>query len=552
MYLKPACSILLTVVLALIGVGAIPVVAQDAPVQAPELLAVTTGTAFTYQGQLNTNGIPANGSFDFQFKLFDAAGGGTQVGTTQNANAVAVSQGVFTTALDFGAVFDGQARWLEIAVRPAGGGGYTLLAPRQPLTATPYALSLAPGAEVSGGVAGSIFKAVNATADAIAIRAEANNGIGIWGQSFQSIGVYGVTDIGEGVRGDAYSSGTAVRGLSGNGTGVRGASNSGVGVLGQSSEAEGVRGESTDDDGVFGSTYSGAGVSGISTTGTGVRGEAASISGKGVHGIATASSGFNIGVFGESPSSDGIGVYGYNTSESGSALGVWGRSDSPAGRAIYGQATALTGTGAGVEGVSSSASGAGIFGHNTSTGWAGYFTGKVHVNGTLTKSAGSFQIDHPLDPANQYLSHSFVESPDMKNLYDGVVVLDTDGAAEVTLPDWFAALNGGEDFQGDFRYQLTPIGAAMPNLHIAEEIAGNTFRIAGGVPGMKVSWLLTGIRHDPYAEAHRIAVEQVKPAGELGTYLHPELYGQPASLAFGHGQVPQQQERSAEQFASNR
>ena len=219
---------------------------------------------------------------------------------------------------------------------------------------------------------------------------------------------------------------------------------------------------------------------------------------------------------------------------------------------MYGQALGLSGTSVGVEGASSSPDGVGVLGHNTSTGWAGYFTGKVHVNGTLTKSGGAFQIDHPLDPANQYLNHSFVESNEMKNLYDGLVVLDDAGAATVILSDWFEALNGGEEFQGDYRYQLTPIGAAMPNLHIAQEIEGNAFRIAGGVPGMKVSWLLTGIRHDPYAEANRIAVEQVKPADELGTYLHPELYGQPAELTLGHGRVPQPRSELPEELDRGR
>jgi hypothetical protein len=78
---------------------------------------------------------------------------------------------------------------------------------------------------------------------------------------------------------------------------------------------------------------------------------------------------------------------------------------------------------------------------------------------------GSFKIDHPLDPANKYLCHSFVESPDMKNLYDGVVVLDNKGKAVIELPDWFGILNK------DFRYQLTDIGSPGPNLYIAEEIS---------------------------------------------------------------------------------
>jgi hypothetical protein len=83
---------------------------------------------------------------------------------------------------------------------------------------------------------------------------------------------------------------------------------------------------------------------------------------------------------------------------------------------------------------------------------AGYFEGDVHVTGTLSKSGGSFQIDHPLDPENKYLYHSFVESPDMMNVYNGNVTTDSRGFAHITMPDWFEALNG------DFRYQLTTIG----------------------------------------------------------------------------------------------
>ena len=99
--------------------------------------------------------------------------------------------------------------------------------------------------------------------------------------------------------------------------------------------------------------------------------------------------------------------------------------------------------------------------------------GKVKISGNLEKDEGSFKIDHPLDPANKYLCHSFVESPDMKNVYDGVVVLDGKGKAEIELPDWFGILNK------DFRYQITAIGAPGPNLYIAEEIskATNTIQI---------------------------------------------------------------------------
>jgi len=154
----------------------------------------------------------------------------------------------------------------------------------------------------------------------------------------------------------------------------------------------------------------------------------------------------------------------------------------------------------------------------------GFFAGNLGVAGTLSKGSGSFKIDHPLDPENKYLYHSFVESPDMKNIYDGVAVLDAGGEATVTLPSWFEALNR------DSRYQLTAIGAPGPNLYIAEKISANRFKIAGGTPGMEVSWQVTGIRKDAYADMHRIPVEESKPAAERGRYLHPEAFGFPKEM----------------------
>ncbi|MES1249854.1 MAG: hypothetical protein ABUL46_04175, partial [Chitinophaga rupis] len=99
--------------------------------------------------------------------------------------------------------------------------------------------------------------------------------------------------------------------------------------------------------------------------------------------------------------------------------------------------------------------------------------------------------------------------------------LDGNGAATIIMPDWFEALNRA------FRYQLTAIGRPSPNLYIAAEISGNKFRIAGGTPGAKVSWTVTGIRHDAYANAHRIPVEEMKSGAERGKYLNPEVFGKP-------------------------
>lgn len=165
---------------------------------------------------------------------------------------------------------------------------------------------------------------------------------------------------------------------------------------------------------------------------------------------------------------------------------------------------------------------------------AAVFSGSVGVDGNLLVSqtlevAGhlggklkTFRIDHPLDPANKYLSHASIESSEVMNLYTGNVSLDERGEAVVKLPDWFEALNE------DFRYQLTPIGESSPNLHIAEKIHDHKFTIAGGSPGMEVSWLVTAVRHDAWILAHPLHVEEEKQGEERGTYLDPELFGQPA------------------------
>jgi hypothetical protein len=98
-------------------------------------------TSFTYQGRLTDGGTPANGSYDLQFALWDSLSGGTQIGSTQTVSGVSVSAGIFTVTLDFAAnAFPGANRFLEIGARPAGGGSFTLLTPRQQITSTPYAV----------------------------------------------------------------------------------------------------------------------------------------------------------------------------------------------------------------------------------------------------------------------------------------------------------------------------------------------------------------------------------------------------------------------------
>jgi len=172
-------------------------------------------------------------------------------------------------------------------------------------------------------------------------------------------------------------------------------------------------------------------------------------------------------------------------------------------------------------------------------GLAGDFLGDVEITGNLSKGGGSFKIDHPLDPENKYLYHSFVESPDMKNIYDGTVSTDQNGEATVQLPDWFEALNS------DFRYQLTVLGTFAQAI-VSEKMKSNRFTIRTSVPNVEVSWQVTGIRKDAYANKHRIPVEVDKPQEERGTYLHAESFNQPDAKSVLTVRYPQMMQQIKE------
>src|SRR5215211_3967942 len=231
-------------------------------------------------------------------------------------------------------------------------------------------------------------------------------------------------------------------------------------------------------------------------------------SGTGVYGRSTSTGANATGVFGEVPNGSGSyssGVKGVNDASGFGGFGVYGR-HAGSGIGVYGEAE----NGFAVSGFSPN-------------NWSGYFQGSVNVVGTLYKSSGAFRIDNPLEPAHSYLQHSFVESPDMKNVYDGVVTTNGSGFATVTLPKWFQALNR------DFRYQLTIVGTRGWRARVVKEISHNRFTIQSDEPRVKVSWQVTGIRHDAYANAHRIQTVVPKTGSADGKYVHPELYGKPTS-----------------------
>ena len=538
-------------------------------------------TALTYQGRLLDAGAPANGLFNVDFSLWDHSAGGIQIGSTIMFISLPISDGLFTVELDFGAnAFDNTDRWLEIVVDGVP------LAPRQPITRAPYAIQtrgivvddnqlvgmgVSPGQQrlrVWNFAGGGAFEAVSSNRAIEAISTEGDvailasnqsaDGMGVFAQHQPSqnqawlgspdYGVYGrandlANDWAGYFLGRAHVSDTLFVGREDPLTfaeyfGFNAPVDSGYGGMYISTNTVdgwpfyGYAAGSNGDmwhyyDGSTGKwhlhngserlTVQSNGNVGIGNTAPEYTLHVVSAGQRTIFAVNTNTVGnFQYGVYGQTDS-DGIlstGVYGIATDSRGSTRGVAGQSNSPTGVGVHGRANAVSGTGIGVWGVSVSPDGYGV-----------YSQGNCHVQGTLSKSGGAFKIDHPLDPVNKYLQHSFVESPDMMNVYNGNVILDENGTAYVGLPDYFDELNR------DFRYQLTPMGAAMPNLHISQEIANNSFQIAGGKARMKVSWQVTGIRQDPWAEAHRIEVAPYKRPEHQGKYLNPELYGQPKEMA---------------------
>jgi hypothetical protein len=436
-------------------------------------------------------------------------------------------------------------------------------------TTTPTARFMAIATSATGiGVLGDASSATGATFG-VTGKAASSTGTGVSGQAVATSGVnFGVSGT------TASPAGIGVSGVNSAATGTAygasgtSASTTGIGVLGQATSASGAN------FGMYGATISptGIGVEGNATSGTGVAGVSSGAAGYGVYGANAATTGNAFGVFGATASPAGYAVFGSNAATTGPAYGVYGATTSTAGVGSLGIATASSGTvygvygstlspagtgvygtatsGAGVAGGSSGSAGYGVYGVNNASsgnaigvygnsasptgigvsanataggtallaiasggGTAGQFTGNVKITGNLTvsgtvsKGGGSFRIDHPLDPEHKYLYHSFVESPDMMNIYNGVATLSKHGDAVVQLPQWFNALNR------DFRYQLTCIGGFAP-VYIASEVSGNQFKIGGGRPGMKVSWQVTGIRQDAFANEHRIPVEEDKEGNQ--------------------------------------
>lgn len=507
----------------------------------PALLATLVGaaaslthaqSAITYQGRLNDAGVPANGTYDILFDLFtDATPGGPDVIiTTELVTNVSVVDGLFTVEIPFNPLaFNGDDRFLQIACRPAGAGSFTTLLPRQLLTDVPQAVH----ADI---------------AETITLPAELTGFTTVPSQSLLRVENTNLTS-GTAIR--AQSAEIGIIAIAGNTSGAPAVGLTPVAISGIG-EMMGVAGTSATGTGIRGSSATGyGGRFNVTDTGSAIYASASSFATDAYAGLFQTFNSSNAyptifatslstqaGVFaihGEiastSPGAFSAAIRGENNGTAGNGIGIWG-SHTGSGWGVYG--TASDG-GRGVYGLANGSGGAGVYGRGATGARAGFFEGNVNITGSLSKGSGTFKIDHPIDPANMYLSHSFVESPDMKNIYDGVATLDDTGTATVTMPSYFDALNT------EFRYQLTCIGGYAP-VYIASEISDRQFSIAGGSPGLKVSWQITGIRQDPFALANPVRVEEEKSSDEKGLYLHPGLYGQPQEKAIGNRAQPMTQQ----------
>lgn len=232
----------------------------------------------------------------------------------------------------------------------------------------------------------------------------------------------------------------------------------------------------------------------------------------GVSGQAGATSTAEAAVYGSNlRTAGGHGVFGIGVN------GVVGQTNYQSGFGVYGSNNDLIaplGNAIGTYGVGY----IGVWGDDLGTG--GF---SIYANGDLgAAGVKSFSIDHPTDPENKYLRHFSIESDEVLNMYRGNATFNSNGEAEVTLPDYFETINI------NFSYNLTPVGAYAP-LYIKEKIKDGKFVIAGGANGMEVSWTVYAERNDPYLQKYpeKRTVETEKENWNKGKYLRPDLYNQP-------------------------
>jgi hypothetical protein len=529
-------------------------VAALAP-DAPEPLVIT------YQGRLvnpSTGEPKPDGTYFITFSLYSVESGGTALWSeSQN---VAVSKGLFSVtlgnqagnAIDPG-LFDGYGRWLGITIKPDA----TELSPRIRVASAPYAIwsNLAGNAANADRLGGSL-------PSAFAAAAHSHDAANIVSGNLSTNFYHAIDDLSaEGFLGNASGDVAVNNGQKQatlNADMLDGSHSTDFAAATHNHDAAYVNASGDSMNGTLSVIVPSGGSHGISSTTASTASGAAGVEGKntgagygvqagsavnhGIHAWTSSTTAGIAGVFGWAgnktniPLNQELGVKG----EAADGIGVAGTSNSSMGVYAYSKnsrAFEADGYDVGMYGYAfapSPNSSYSVYGYNSSTsGYAGYFAGRVNVTGNFSVGGTkAFRIDHPLDPANEYLYHFAVESPEVRNLYQGNTVLDANGEAVVTLPDYFDALNADTEFN----YQLTCIGG-YADIYIAQEISGNQFKIAGGTSGLKVSWQVTAIRDDPYLHDYPVQAEVEKKGDEKGKYQYPEGYGQPESMAIANEQA---------------
>lgn len=410
---------------------------------AATLAAAQSDSAFTYQGSLNDNGEKANGNFDMEVSLWTAEAGGSQVGSPIPFTDVPVVDGVFTIELDFvPESFNNQARFLQFSIEG------TLLAPRQRITRTPYALqtrgifvddqqrigigTTAPLAslEVAQLDANVLVRSIgNDFGPKLKLRNTATGLATITGTlEFEDPSL--VAAIGH-IKPFIGPAGLQFSGPSGANMKITDNGNVGIGttdplrILHVAGDAF-IDGSDTGSllfadnsstaltaNAIRGDCAGGAAISGRTTRATGVTygivGTSESTSGTGVRGVAGATTGVTTGVEGRSESGSGRGVYGLAFAGGGTSYGMWAESRSPQGRGIYAVATATSGNTIGVLGQV-----------NSSAGWAGYFSGPAGSWNYFQRNVGlgvitpSFQLQLSSNSAAKPTSNVWTISSDRR------------------------------------------------------------------------------------------------------------------------------------------
>jgi collagen triple helix repeat protein len=483
------------------------------------------GPGITYQGHLSDGGSPANGLYDFQFALYASASDGGPVDTV-DVDDLMVSNGDVATTLDFtDAPYDGQALWIEVRVRPgASSDAYTTLAPRQALSATPYALFALsgnagppgetgpqgpPGSTGPQGPTGTQGPAGPMGPSGLQGPAGPQGVQGPPGVALPFSGTISTTNpallvansgVGDGVQGTTNSQRSGVAGVNaGAGSGIYGFSTGGNGVYAESSTVDAIRAvaytgsalhatsasaaaivaEGAHADGIEGTTAAGgvSGVYGLNTSVGGGQGVLA-ISDGGGWGLRARS---NAGTGAAGYSVDGDGLYGTTTlgyGVEGFALGNHGVFGSASGGdGVHGEAGASH---SGVAGINSASTGNGVYGRSPAPGWGVYAQGNLGASGSK-----NFVEPHPSD-ASKEIRYASLEGREVGTYFRGSGHL-VNGEATIEVPDDFKIVSSADGLT----VVATPIGELATIACISKSLDRIVIR---GTADVDFDYIVSGVR----------------------------------------------------------